>query len=72
LKLILTILSITQSLLGYLFPIIGLFFLDHEDHSSRKKKRRKLWQNGFVNTPKKKKCSKHSKVYFIHNKLRDN
>lgn len=34
-------------------------FSDHEDFS-KKKKRRNMWQKGL--TPKKKRCSKNSKV----------
>lgn len=35
-------------------------FSDHEEFS-KKKKRRSMWQKGWL-TPKKKKCSKNSKV----------
>lgn len=35
-------------------------FSDHEEFS-KKKKRRSMWQKGCL-TPKKKKCSKNSKV----------
>lgn len=38
-----------------------MYFLDHlEDNSGRKKKRRNMWQKGL--TPKKKKYSKNTKV----------
>jgi len=47
-------------------------FSDHlEDNSSRRKKRRNMWQKGLI-TPKKKKYSKNFKVYFIFIKLKHN